>query len=98
MRSSILIASYLWKDTWSRWLDQPARACGRLFVGTLLVIVATIMLVAVSLLELSVRNRLESFGLNTLVVRENVSGIDPELVHGDRPDRLAPLQMAGEKM
>jgi hypothetical protein len=70
-----------------------------MFVGTLLVVVATVILVAFSLLERSVRVRLESFGLNTLVVRENVSGIDPELMYSaDRPDRLAPLQSAGEKM
>jgi hypothetical protein len=99
MRSSILIASYLWKDTWSRWLEQPSSALARLFVGALLVVVATVILVAFSLLERSVRSRLDSFGLNTLVVRENVSGMDPELMHNaDRPDRLAPLQAAGEKM
>lgn len=61
--------------------------------------VATVILVAFSLLERSVRARLESFGLNTLVVRETVSGLDPELLHnGSRPDRLAPLQGAGDKM
>jgi len=58
--------------------------------------VATVILVAFSLLERSVRVRLESFGLNTLVVRENVAGLDPELLHNsERPDRLAPLQTAG---
>jgi hypothetical protein len=98
MRSSILIVSYLWKDTWSRWLEQPSSALARLFVGGLLVIVATVILVAFTLLEQSVRARLESFGLNTLVVRENVSGIDPELLHHtEQPDRLAPLQAGGEK-
>jgi hypothetical protein len=70
-----------------------------LFVGSLLVVVATVILVAFSLLENSLRTRLESFGLNTLVIRENVSGIDPELLHNsERPDRLAPLQSAGDKM
>src|SRR5689334_21930941 len=99
MRSSTLIVSYLWKDTWSRWLEQPSSAFARVFVGLLLVVVATVILVAFSLLERSVRARLESFGLNTLIVRENVSGLDPELLHAtDRPDRLAPLQSAGEKM
>src|SRR3954467_9760997 len=99
MKSSTLIASYLWKDTWSRWWEQPSSLLARLFVGALLVIVATVILVSFSLLERSLRARLESFGLNTLVVRENVSGLDPELVHNnDRPDRLAPLQSAGEKM
>jgi hypothetical protein len=61
--------------------------------------VATVILVAFGLLERSLRARLESFGLNTLVLRENVSGIDPELLHNsDRPDRLAPLQSAGDKI
>jgi hypothetical protein len=99
MRSSILIVSYLWKDTWSRWLEQPSSILARLFVGALLVVVTTVILVAFSLLERSVRLRLENFGLNTLVVRENVSGLDPELLHNaDRPDRLAPLQAAGQKL
>ncbi len=61
--------------------------------------VATVILVAFTLLERSVRARLDRFGLNTLIVRETVSGIDPELIHNnDRPDRLAPLQEAGDKM
>jgi hypothetical protein len=99
MRSSILIASYLWRDTWSRWLEQPSSLLARLFVGSMLVIVATVILVAFNLLERSLRIRLERFGLNTLVVRENVSGIDPELLHNsDRPDRLAPLSEAGKKL
>jgi hypothetical protein len=99
MNSSILIASYLWKDTWSRWLEQPSSLLARLFVGSLLVMVATVILVAFSLLELSLRARLESFGLDTLVIRENVSGVDPELLpNSERPDRLAPLQSAGEKI
>jgi hypothetical protein len=99
MRSSILIVSYLWKDTWSRWLEQPSSVLARLFVGALLVVVATVILVAFNLLERSIRLRLENFGLNTLVIRENISGLDPELLHSsDRPDRLAPLQAAGDKM
>lgn len=62
-------------------------------------IVATVILVAFSLLERSIQTRLENFGLNTLVIRENVSGVDPELLHhAERPDRLAPLQSAGDKI
>lgn len=70
-----------------------------MFVGALLVVVATVILVAFNLLERSVRVRLENFGLHTMVIRESVSGIDPELLHSsDRPDRLAPLQEAGVKL
>jgi hypothetical protein len=41
MKSSTLIVSYLWKDTWSRWLEQPSSVLSRIFVGSLLVTVAT---------------------------------------------------------
>lgn len=71
----------------------------RVFVAGLLVTVATVILVAFTLLVRSVRARLESFGLNTLVVREMVPPNDPELFYTvDRPDRLAPLADAGEKL
>jgi hypothetical protein len=99
MKSSTLIASYLWKDTWSRWLEQPSSFLARIFVGTLLVSVATVILLAFTLLERGIRERLEKFGLNTLVVREMVSSSDPELFSNvDRPDRLAPLADTGRKL
>src|SRR5688572_7437786 len=98
MRSSILIASYLWKDTWCRWREQPSTLLARVFVAGLLVVVATIILVAFTLLVRSVRARLETFGLNTLVVREMVPPNDPELFYtADRPDRLEPFSALGEK-
>ncbi|MGV3774477.1 MAG: hypothetical protein ACO1QB_16375 [Verrucomicrobiales bacterium] len=99
MKSSTLIASYLWRDTWSRWLEQPSSVLARLFVTALMVTVATVILVAFHLLERSVRARLEGFGLNTIVTREMVSGIHPEaLPNQDRPDRLAPLAEYGPKL
>lgn len=65
----------------------------------MLVAVATVILVAFNLLIQSVRARLESFGLDTLVVREMVPPNDPELFHTvDRPDRLAPLAESGQKL
>src|SRR5207245_6819081 len=77
MKSWTLIVSYLWKDTWSRWLEQPSSLFARLFVGSLLVMVATIILVSLHLLERSLRVRLEKFGLNTLIVREVIYPKDP---------------------
>ena len=92
MNSSTLIASYLWKDTWKRWLEQPSSPLARLFVTGLLVLVATVILVTFHLLERSLRERLERFGLNTVLVRETVLGDSKELVvQGESPDRLAPL-------
>ena len=99
MKSSTLIVSYLWKDTWKRWLEQPSSPLSRLFVTGLLVLVATVILVTFHLLERSLRERLERFGLNTVLVRETVLSDSKELVvGGDSPDRLAPLAAWGKKL
>jgi hypothetical protein len=99
MKSSTLIVSYLWKDTWKRWFEQPSSPLARLFVTGLLVLVATVILIAFHLLERSLRERLERFGLDTVLVRETVLGDSKELVlHGESPDRLAPLSPLGDKL
>ena len=99
MRSLILIGSYLWKDTWKRWFEQPSSPLARLFVTGLLVLVATVILVIFQLLERSLRDRLEKFGLNTVLVREMVSSDSKELIlSGASPDRLAPLSRLGQKL
>src|SRR5256885_11454108 len=99
MKSSTLIASYLWKDTWKRWLEQPSSPLARLFVTGLLVLVATVILVGFHLLERSLRERLERFGLNTVLVRETILGDSKELVvRGDSPDRLGCLTACGQKL
>src|ERR1041384_7643379 len=99
MRSSTLIASYLWKDTWKRWFEQPSSPLARLFVTGLLVLVATVILVTFQLLERSLRERLERFGLNTVLVRESVTPDSKEMVlFGECPDRLAALALDGQKL
>jgi hypothetical protein len=99
MRSSILIASYLWRDTWKRWFEQPGSPLSRLFVTGLLALVATVILVSFHLLERSIRERLERFGLNTIVVRETVGADSRDLtVFTDAPDRLASLSDHGQKL
>lgn len=99
MRSSTLIASYLWKDTWKRWFEQPSSPLARLFVTGLLVLVATVILVAFHLLERSLRERLERFGLNTVLVRESITPDSKELIgFGEGPDRLSPLKESGKKL
>jgi hypothetical protein len=99
MRSSTLIASYLWKDTWKRWFEQPSSPLARLFVTGLLVLVATVILVAFHLLERSLRERLERFGLNTVLVRETIGADSKELItSGEGPDRLEPLNESGKKL
>ena len=97
MKSSTLIVSYLWKDTFSRWLEQPSTVLARVFVGALMVSIATFILVAFLLLERTLRERLDNFGINTLVVKEMVMVNDPEMLPTQRPDRLEALTMYGEK-
>jgi hypothetical protein len=99
MKSWTLIVSYLWKDTWSRWLEQPSSVLSRIFVGSLLVTVATVILVAFNLLERNLRARLENFGINTIVSRDMLASTDPEVLPNQlRPDRLAPLQQYGDEI
>src|SRR5947209_3030832 len=99
MKSWTLIASYLWKDTWSRWLEQPSSVLSRIFVGGMLVTVATVILVAFNLLERNLRTRLESFGVNTIVTREMVISTDSlAMPNRPRPDLYSPLKEFGEKV
>jgi len=80
-------------------LEQPSSWLARIFVGVLLVSVATVILVAFNLLERSVRARLEAFGLNTLIAREMITQQDAELVvAGERGDRFGPLSEMGRKV
>lgn len=99
MKSSILITSYLWKDTWKRWSEQPGSPLARLFVTGLLVMVATVILVAFQMIERSLRDRLDRFGLDTLLVRESVTPGSPVYFpQGDAPDSLALLASNGRKL
>ncbi len=99
MKSSTLIASYLWKDTWKRWCEQPGSPLARLFVTALLVAVATVILVAFQLLERNLRDRLERFGLDTLLVRSSVTPDSAAFFRqGEGPDPLALLASDGRKL
>jgi hypothetical protein len=96
MKSWTLIVSYLWKDTFSRWLEQPGSPLARWFITTILVAVAAAIMVSLDFLENQVRERMEQFGMNTLLVRETITFSDPELVtSGQRDNRLAPLAVNG---
>ncbi|MDB6023542.1 MAG: hypothetical protein JWQ04_3399 [Pedosphaera sp.] len=99
MKSLTLIASYLWRDTWKRWCEQPGSPFARLFVTGLLVMVATVILVAFQMLERNLRDRLERFGLDTLLVRESVTPASPlYFPQGEGPDPLRLLAANGRKL
>ena len=68
-------------------------------MGSLLVTVATVILVAFNLLERNLRARLESFGVNTIVAREMVVSTETAAMPNQpRPDRYAGLEAFGEKV
>ncbi|HZV34481.1 MAG TPA: hypothetical protein VFB72_07865, partial [Verrucomicrobiae bacterium] len=99
MKFSILIASYLSKDTWKRWCEQPGSPLARWFVTALLVMVATVILVAFQLLERGLQERLARFGLDTLLVRRNVTPASVAFFRqGDGPDPLGVLSADGKKL
>ncbi len=99
MKFSTLIASYLWKDTWKRWCEQPGSPLARLFITALLVMVATVILVAFQMLERNLHDRLERFGLDTLLVRASVTPDTPSFSRqGENPDPLALLAANGRKL
>jgi hypothetical protein len=99
MKFSILIVSYLSKDTWKRWCEQPGSPLARWFVTALLVTVATVILVAFQLLERGLQDRLARFGLDTLLVRQNVTpGSVAFFRQGDGPDALGVLASNGRKL
>lgn len=94
MKSSTLIGFYLWKDTWSRWLEQPGSFLARTIVTLLTVGLATVLLVAFHLLEKGLKERLDAFGLNSIVLNETVlPGQSASSL--SRLDRFADLRFMG---
>lgn len=68
-------------------------------MGSLLVTVATVILVAFNLLERNLRTRLETFGVNTIIAREMVVATEPlAMPNQPRPDIYAPLREFGDKV
>jgi hypothetical protein len=99
MKSSTLIVSYLWKDTWKRWCEQPGSPMARLFVTVLLVAVATVILVSFQVLERSLEDRLERFGLDTLLIRQTVTPASAAFSpQSGSPDPLELLSSDGRKL
>lgn len=99
MKSSTLIVSYLWKDTWKRWREQPGSPMARLFVTILLVAVATVILVSFQLMERGLQERLDRFGLDTLLIRRTVTpsstAFSPQ---GGNSDPFALLSSHGRRL
>lgn len=76
MISWILIASYLWKDTWRRWFEQPGSILARSVVTIIMVALAVLLLVGFQMQIEKLRDQIESFGLDNLLLVETISPSD----------------------
>lgn len=75
MKAWTLIAFYLSKDIWSRWLEHPGSALARLLVGVLLAALLLLGQAGFALAGRSLETRLARLGAGTLLVTE-VAGPD----------------------
>ncbi len=76
MKSWILTSSYLWKDTWKRWFEQPGSVLARSLVTLIMVFLSVIFLVAMRVQVERLRSEVSKFGLDNMLVVETVSPRD----------------------
>ncbi|MFC4992947.1 hypothetical protein [Rubritalea tangerina] len=76
MKSWILISSYLWKDTWKRWFEQPGSVLARSLVTCIMVFLSVVFLVAMLVQVERLSMEVKEFGLDNLLVVETVSPDD----------------------
>ncbi len=96
MKSSILTASYLWKDIWSGWFERPGSFLSKALVTVILGSLATVLLIAFFLQERDLRHRMERFGLNSIVITETLTSHHPRHLQPVATDPLlTPLKTTG---
>ena len=93
MISSILTASYLWKDTWKRWLEQPGSILARSVVTIIMVSLSVLLLVGFRMQIEKLRFEVEKFGLDNLLVIETVTPKD--IAQGIPADRFRSIKNWG---
>ena len=69
MRSLTLIFVYLSKDLFSRWLETPGAVFARVLIAISLCLLFLFMSAGFSLTEQAMEKKIESFGVNTMIVR-----------------------------
>ncbi len=94
MISWILTVSYLSKDTWKRWLEQPGSVLARSVVTIIMVALSILLLVSYRLQLEKLREQVEAFGLDNLVVVETLTQQDLE--SGIPTERFRSLNRWGE--
>ena len=91
MRSLILIFVYLSKDILKRWLETPGAVFARVLIAISLSLLFLFMQAGFVLTERAVEKKIESFGLNTMILRS--TGLSKEEV---RPSLSQLLSSLGE--
>ena len=91
MRSLILIFVYLSKDILKRWLETPGAVFARVLITISLSLLFLFMQAGFVLTERAVEKKIESFGLNTMILRS--TGLSKEEV---RPSLSQLLSSLGE--
>ena len=69
MRSLTLIFVYLSKDLFNRWLETPGAVFARVLISISLCLLFLFMSAGFSLTERAMEKKIESFGVNTMLVR-----------------------------
>lgn len=86
MTSWILTVSYLWKDTWKRWFEQPGSFMARSVVTVIMVSLSILLLVGFRMQIEKIRTQVRAFGLDNLLIVENITPQDVE--NGSSSDRF----------
>lgn len=94
MKSLILTSSYLWKDTWKRWFEQPGSLLARVVVTTIMVSISVILLVAFAIQVAKVKKQIEAIGLNKVLFTESISATHPYM--NEKRERLRDLEQFGD--
>ncbi len=86
MISSILTASYLWKDTWKRWFEQPGSILARSVVTIIMVGLSILLLVGFRMQIDRIKAEINKFGLDNMLIIETVTQKDID--NGIQSDRF----------
>ncbi len=95
MKLLISIVSYLWKDIFWRWREQPGNVFTRFTVAYALVLPSLGLLGAFVLMANNLETRLKRNGIDTLFITEHVSSSHSEIATNQQYPRLAPLKRYG---
>ena len=94
MRSLILTLSYLLKDTWLRWFEQPGSVLARVLVTVVMTALSMVLLVSLSLQIQRLEQQVESFGLDNVIVIESIR--QNQVEHNLLQNRFDYLKQWGE--